>query len=170
MLIILWHWELNELLALASWKRELGISLLEERRANNGLRKEGVPRKTRSPALAALLHMLEESNSGPAHAVIKWGGGKRATILVTRFLCRAAEQTPRSAVTLGHNGALKSKSGGTERKCVPPGPEEALREGTAKWLSLTGLNLSQAELWTSQALLGEPRAGQCVGLYLAADI
>lgn len=49
-------------------------------------------------------------------------GGKNI-ILVTLFLCRAAEQTPRSAAaTSGHNGALKSKSGGTERKlCVPPG-------------------------------------------------
>lgn len=56
--------------------KELGISLLEKRRANNGLRKDGVPRKTRSRVLAALLHMLKESNSGSAHAVIKWKGKK----------------------------------------------------------------------------------------------
>lgn len=32
MLIIPWHWELNEILALASWKRgELGISSLEKK-------------------------------------------------------------------------------------------------------------------------------------------
>lgn len=56
------------------------------------------------------------------HTLLLNGRGKNISlILVTRFLCRAAEQTPRSAVTLGHNGALKSKSGGTERKCVPPG-------------------------------------------------
>lgn len=77
MLIILRHWELNETLALASWKRgELGISLLEERRVNNGLRKKGVPRKTWSRVLTALLHMLKESNSGSAHAVIKRGERK----------------------------------------------------------------------------------------------
>lgn len=36
-----------------------------------------VPRKTQSRALAALLHMLKESHSGSANAVIKWGGKKR---------------------------------------------------------------------------------------------
>lgn len=33
---------------------------------------------------------------------------------MTSFLCRAAEQTAQYTVTLGHNEALKSKSGSTE--------------------------------------------------------
>lgn len=45
----------------------------KKRRVNNGLRKEGVPRKMWSQALAAL---LKEGSSGSAHAVIKWGKEK----------------------------------------------------------------------------------------------